>query len=256
MDRIDRYSKQLWIVDYNSDGIVNYEDVITYDFAKKYENMAKNLVYEYMQALYSGNRNERRSAIERIHLRQNHAIISLVPGDSGRPSVRLKKSPSALKILYTVDGSYPEIDGKTTKEYASGTLIENQDIELMYAEVFLREGAYVMGEVDSFLVQHDPIAWSLEHYAIDSDIPTEPVSSPYSYEDVDYVIFTQYDLLREMRKYPAQIWLEVDPGLVYPIQYRYTDRVIVYDETYEQELRKVFTGMAEEAIHTMKQQKN
>ena len=181
-------------------------------------------------------------------------ILAFEPGDRGEPLTLLQKSPDATKIIYTLDGSTPIIGGANTLEYQNGGKFTSQDRELQYREVFNIHGQAVLGEVGSFHLKHDFIASSLDTTPTLSDIPSVPVVSSDVFGNGAYTVSVQYNVLKENKKYPAQVWAEIAPRSGYTGANRYSARVMVYSDSYEQKIRAAFVLVIQGQIDALNYQ--
>lgn len=174
VDRLNQQARELGATDINNDGVVDYRDLLDH---KMMENSpAKDASQAFLQTLHSGDTVTQGQILEQAQLQQNLAILNLVPGDFGRPSVELTKSPAASRIIFTLDGSTPEIGIGMTRDYSVGSKFTAQNSELNYREVFLVNGREVAGENKSFHLQHSAASLAEENQAISSGISTNPIS--------------------------------------------------------------------------------
>lgn len=209
-ERLNIAARELGTVDMNKDGVIDYKDLLDHKMTEN--SPAKDASQAFLQTLHSGDSALQAQILDQAQLQQNLTTLHLVPGDFGRPSVELTKSPAASRIIFTLDGSTPEIGIGTTRDYSVGSKFTAQNSELNYREVFLVNGKYEMGENKSFHLQHDAATWAEENQAISSNISRSPTSeSAISYDNGKYSIVTQYNIENNDRKYPAIIWVKIAP---------------------------------------------
>lgn len=125
VDRLNQQSKELGATDINGDGKVDYQDLLAQSMTAS--SPAKDATQAFIATLHTGDTLAQGAILDTARLQQNLVTTDLVPGNYGNPSLKLTKSNAAVKIIYTLDGSTPEIGVGTTRDYSTDALFSFQN---------------------------------------------------------------------------------------------------------------------------------
>ncbi|MDD2916566.1 MAG: hypothetical protein PHH70_01840 [Candidatus Gracilibacteria bacterium] len=254
-EQLNTATRALGAIDTDGNGVVDYRDLLVHPMTQA--NPAKDATQSFLATIHSGDTVTQEHILEQAQIRQNLATMDLTPGTYGQPSVELKKSSAAVKIIYTLDGSIPEVGSGTSRDYISGSKFSYQNAELNYREVFLINGRYEAGENKTFHLQHDPATWSEENQEISANVSNaQTAETPIIYENGQYTIVTQYNIENNSRKYPGLIWVRIAPKSGYTGQARGIRELVTYSASYEQTLRTALIEATQNEIILQKYTKS
>lgn len=135
--------------DHNTDGQIDYDDVITPTQANTPTNAeVASSASGFTQSIYTGDDLARQEAIEWNLERQNtiRQSISIDFRDTTnhRPILSLRTTTPNSAIIYTLDGSLPTLESPSTRRVLDQLEIGMQDAQLTYREVYSIDGQQVL----------------------------------------------------------------------------------------------------------------
>ena len=242
-EELDAHARSLSIGDINLDGVVDYRDVLAYRMTGSTGTERSMIMDSYAPVLYTNTQNTEASDFDIFQkISTNLVTVRVLPDADLDTVIRLEKSSNAVNILYTTDGSIPT---KNSTVYQTGKTFSSTDGIITYCEVF-SDGT--LGGTKTLDLQHDIITEVLNSQKDESVDRNDKSLTRQESGNGMYELFARYDFLSVGKKYPAQLYITIEPKSGYSGEKKFSRSIFVFDDGYRDAMQTRLISKAKDQI--------